>query len=297
MSVRRQFVLDFGRIITAMVTPFDDELRVDWDKTARLIDFLIEQQETDGIVVCGTTGESPTLSEEEKLRLFEFTVQHVNGRCSVIAGTGSNNTAHSIELSKQAEKIGVDGLLLVTPYYNRPSQEGLYQHFKSVAQATSLPVMLYNVPKRTGVHLSAETTIRLAEISNVVATKEASGDLDTITQIIENTPESFRVYSGDDSLILPIMAVGGYGVVSVTSHVIGKQMKEMINAYLDGQNDLAAKLHRQLLPVFNGLFTAPNPVPVKYALSLHGIEVGEVRLPLVSANEQEKAFIRSLFSL
>lgn len=183
----------------------------------------------------------------------------------------------------------------MTPYYNRPSQDGLYHHFEAIANATSLPIMLYNVPKRTGVHLTAETTVQLAQISNIVATKEASGDLDTVTQIIHNTPESFLVYSGDDSMVLPVMSVGGYGVVSVASHVIGKQMKEMLDAYLAGRIQEAARLHQQLHPVFTGLFTAPNPVPVKFALSLHGIDVGGVRLPLYAANNQEQDAIRALF--
>lgn len=287
--------MDFGRLITAMVTPFDQRLRIDWDRTAQLIDYLIEEQQTDGIVVCGTTGESATLSDEEKIQLIEFAVKHANGRCRVIAGTGSNNTEHSIELSRKAEALGADGLLLVTPYYNRPSQEGLFRHFEAVAKSVSLPVVLYNVPKRTGVQLSAETTIRLAEIPNIVATKESSGDLESISRIVAHTPDHFRVYSGDDSMTLPIMAVGGYGIVSVASHVIGKEIKRMIEAFVIGNHDEAARIHGKLLPVFTGLFIAPNPVPVKYALSLHGMDVGGVRLPLIPANEQEQEQIRALF--
>lgn len=278
-----------------MVTPFDKDMKIDWEQTARLIDFLIDEQESDGIVVCGTTGESATLTEDEKLKLFEFAVKHARGRCSVIAGTGSNNTQHSIELSAKAEQLGVDGLLLVAPYYNRPSQDGLFRHFEAIAKSTNLPVMLYNVPKRTGVHLSAETTIRLADIPNITSTKEASGDLETISRIIANTPDHFRVYSGDDSLTLPILSVGGYGVVSVVSHVTGKAMKQMVEAYFAGNHKEAARIHGQLLPIFNGLFSAPNPVPVKYALGLHGVDVGSVRLPLLPANDQEQFFIRSLF--
>jgi 4-hydroxy-tetrahydrodipicolinate synthase len=278
-----------------MVTPFDADMRIDWDQTARLIDYLIEQQGSDSIVVSGTTGESATLSDEEKLQLFEFAVKHAKGRCRVLAGTGSNSTAHSIHLSRQAERLGVDGLLLVSPYYNRPSQEGLYQHFAAIAKSTDLPVMLYNVPKRTGVHISAETTIRLAELPNVFATKEASGDLESITRIISGTPDDFLVYSGDDSLTLPILSVGGYGVVSVVSHVVGRALKQMIEAFDKGNHAEAARIHGRLMPIFTGLFSAPSPAPVKYALSLHGLDVGGLRLPLIPLNEQEREFIRSLF--
>lgn len=294
--MKGEISLDFGTLITAMVTPFDRDNRIDWDRTSQLIDYLIDEQHSDGIVVSGTTGESPTLSETEKLKLFEFAVDHAKGRCKVIAGTGNNDTSHSIELSKKAEQLGVDGLLLVAPYYNRPTQEGLYAHFRAIAEAVSLPVMLYNVPKRTGVNISAETTIRLSEIDNVFATKEASGDLEQITEIVHRTPESFLVYSGDDSMTLPILAVGGYGVVSVASHVIGKQMKRMIEQYAAGQVAEAARLHRELSPIYHGLFLCPNPVPVKYALKLHGVDVGDVRLPLTPMNEQEQQAVRSLFN-
>lgn len=281
-------MLDFGRIVTAMVTPFDAQQQIDWDRTGSLIDYLIEQQKSDSIVVCGTTGEAPTLSEAEKLQLFEFAVKHAAGRCRVIAGTGGNDTASSVELSIRAEALGVDGLLLVAPYYNRPSQEGLYQHFRTIAEAVQIPVMLYNVPKRTGVNVTAETTLRLATIPNVTSMKEASGDLEQISRIVSEAPEGFKVYSGDDSLTLPILAVGGYGVVSVSSHVIGRQMSEMIEAYLQGKHQVAAQLHGQLLPIFTGLFHCPNPVPVKYALGLHGQDVGQCRLPLVAPNAQDR---------
>ena len=289
-------MLDLGRVITAMVTPFDDHGALDLDRAAALIDWLIEEQGTDGIVVCGTTGESPTLTDEEKMRLLEFTVRHARKRCSVIAGTGSYDTAHSIELSKRAEELGADGLLLVAPYYNRPTQEGLYRHFQAIAESVRLPVMLYNIPIRTGVNISAETTIALSQIPNVVATKEASGDFDQVARIISGARQGFRVYSGDDNQTLPLLAVGGYGVVSVASHVIGKPIQQMIRSFLDGNVQEAARLHRELLPIFSGLFICPNPVPVKYALTLHGIQAGGVRLPLVPATEQEQAQIRALFT-
>jgi 4-hydroxy-tetrahydrodipicolinate synthase len=287
--------VDFGRVITAMVTPFDQLGQIDWRQMEVLIDFLIDVQKTDGLVVCGTTGESPTLTEEEKLQVFEHAVKYVNGRCKIIAGTGSYDTAHSINLTLKAEKLGVDGILLVSPYYNRPSQEGLYQHFKAIADATSLPVMLYNIPKRTGVTIQAETMIRLSQIPNVFATKEAHGDFNLITEIVANTPDDFLVYSGDDNLILPMLAVGGYGVVSVCSHVIGKEIKQMVEAYLQGNVKEAAALHGELNPTFNGLFICPNPVAVKYALSLKDMPVGGVRLPLVEPTESEKEYIRQLF--
>lgn len=285
--------MDFGRLITAMVTPFDAEGAIDWDTTARLVDYLIDDQKSDSIVVCGTTGESPTLTEEEKLEMFRFVLKQANGRCKVIAGTGSNNTPHTIHMTKEAEKIGVDGVLLVAPYYNKPSQEGLYRHFKAVAEATELPVMLYNVPGRTGVCISAETTIRLAQIRNVVATKECAS-LDQVVAIVSGAPESFRVYSGDDKATLPVLAVGGYGIVSVASHIIGTEMKEMIDAYLSGDVKKAAALNIKLAPIFDGLFAFPNPVPVKCALGLKGLSVGGVRLPLVEATEAEAEFVRQL---
>lgn len=288
--------MDFGRLVTAMVTPLDEQLQVDWNQTEKLVDYLINEQATDSVVVCGTTGESPTLTEEEKLKLFEVVVKTSQGRCKVIAGTGSNNTAYSVELTKKAEKLGVDGVLLVTPYYNRPTQEGMYQHFKTIAEATSLPVMLYNVPKRTGSHLEADTILKLAEVPNITSVKESSGNLDQMTRVAALTDNNFKVYSGDDNLTLPCLAVGGYGVVSVTSHVKGKEMKEMINAYVAGDVVKAARIHAEILDVMNGLFMYPNPVPVKYALELHGMPVGGVRLPLVAVNDLEKEPVRKLFS-
>ncbi len=286
--------MDFGKVITAMVTPFDADGAIDWELTAALIEYLIVEQGTDGLVVCGTTGESPTLSDEEKLQLFAFVVEKANKRCTVVAGTGSNSTAHSIHLSQEAEKLGVDGLLLVAPYYNRPTQEGLYRHFQSIAESTVLPVMLYNIPKRTGVNINPETTIRLSFVENIVAVKEST-DLDQIAEIRSHAADGFRIYSGDDSMTMPILSVGGYGVVSVASHLIGKEIRAMVNAFEQGDAEEAGRLHRELLPIFNGLFVCPNPVPVKYALGLKGYPVGTVRLPLVEANEHEKKLIGHLF--
>ncbi|NIK68886.1 4-hydroxy-tetrahydrodipicolinate synthase [Paenibacillus sp. BK720] len=289
--------MDFGRLITAMVTPFDENGQIDWNTTGRLIDYLIKEQQSDTLVVSGTTGESPTLTEDEKAELFRYAVERAAGRCKIIAGTGSNNTAHSIHLTKVAEDAGVDGVLLVAPYYNKPNQEGLYQHFKAIAESTNLPVMLYNVPGRTGINISVETTLRLAELDNVVATKDCASS-DQLSQIIAAAPDHFRVYSGDDSATLPTLAIGGYGIVSVASHIIGTKMKQLIESYLSGDVKQAAKLHAECYPVFKGLFECPHPVPnpvaVKYALELRGMPVGGVRLPLVAASEAEAAFISKL---
>lgn len=289
--------MEFGRLITAMVTPFDSEGNIDWSATEKLLEHLIVDQLSDSIVVAGTTGESPTLTHDEKLELFSFVLKHVNGRAKVIAGTGSNYTQATIELSKEAEQCGVDGLLLVAPYYNKPSQEGLYLHFKAIAESTKLPIMLYNVEGRTGVNISAQTTLRLAEIPNVVATKDCANS-DQLTAIAAGAPEGFRVYSGDDSAALPAMAVGAYGIVSVASHIVGKEMKDMINSYFAGDVAKAAKLHQELLPVFKGLFycphPTPNPVPVKHALSLVGLPVGSVRLPLAPITPEEASFVAAL---
>lgn len=288
--------MEFGRLITAMVTPFNDQGEIDWEETSRLIDYLIDEQKTDTLVVSGTTGESPTLSDQEKVELFSFAVKHAAGRAKIIAGTGSNNTHHSITLTKEAEKAGVDGVLLVVPYYNKPNQEGMFRHFEAIAKSTSLPVMLYNVPSRTVASLSAETTLRLAQIDNIVATKECV--LEQVTQIAAGAPEGFAVYSGDDSSTLPALSIGAYGIVSVASHIIGSSMKEMIESYLNGNVQKAASLHQKLFPVFKGLFEAPHPVPnpvaVKYALTLRGYQVGSVRLPLVAPTEQEAQFIKNL---
>lgn len=285
--------MNFGRVLTAMVTPFDQNGDVDFDATQKLVDYLIANG-TDGLIVCGTTGESPTLTEGEKVELFKFVVKTVNGRVPVIAGTGSYNTRASIELTEKAEEAGVDGVMLVTPYYNKPNQEGMYEHFKSIAQSTKLPVILYNIPGRSVVNLSVDTVVRLAEIPNIVAIKEASGSLDAMAQIIENTPDDFSLYSGDDSLTLPSLAVGGTGVISVASHIIGNEMKTMIQHFLNGDIHEAAKEHRRLLPIMKGMFIAPNPVPVKAALNLKGISVGGVRLPLVPLNEEQQKTIEQL---
>jgi 4-hydroxy-tetrahydrodipicolinate synthase len=281
--------MKFGQVLTAMVTPFDQNGEVDFNATRRLVDYLIDNG-TDALVIAGTTGESPTLTTDEKIALFKFVVGAAKGRVPVIAGTGSNNTRASISLTKQAEEAGVDGIMLVTPYYNKPSQEGMYQHFKAIAEATSLPIMLYNIPGRSVVNLSAETIVRLSQIKNIVAVKEASGNLDAMAAIISQAPSDFTLYSGDDGLTLPVLAIGGAGVVSVASHVIGNEMQEMINHFKNGRVQEAATSHRRLLPLMKALFAAPNPAPVKSALNMSGVQVGGLRLPLLPlSNEEEKA--------
>ncbi|WP_461180983.1 4-hydroxy-tetrahydrodipicolinate synthase [Virgibacillus kimchii] len=288
--------MNFGSVLTAMVTPFDRNGELDLSAAENLVNHLIANG-SDGIVVGGTTGESPTLTHEEKLQLFNFVVKAVNKRVPVIAGTGSNNTKESAELTREAEVCGVDGVMLVTPYYNKPSQEGMYQHFKTIADNTSLPVMLYNIPGRSVVNLEPETIIRLSEIDNIVSVKEASGDLDAAAEIISKTSDDFTVYSGDDSGTLPIMSIGGTGIVSVASHVIGNEMKEMTTAFQRGDVVHAAALHRQLLPMMKVLFSAPNPTAVKEALNRIGVSVGGVRLPLIPLNDEERSALYNVMEV
>ncbi|MEH7440025.1 4-hydroxy-tetrahydrodipicolinate synthase [Neobacillus drentensis] len=284
--------MNFGQVLTAMVTPFDQQGEIDYIATKELINYLIANG-SDGLVIAGTTGESPTLTTEEKVDLFKFVVDVVDSRVPVIAGTGSNNTRASISLTKQAENAGVDGIMLVAPYYNKPSQEGLFQHFKAIAESTSLPVMLYNIPGRSVVNMTVETIVRLSKIANIVAVKEASGNLDAMADIISQTPSDFTLYSGDDGLTLPVLAIGGTGVVSVASHIIGNEMQEMINNFKNGNLKEAATAHRSLLPVMRALFAAPSPSPVKAALKMMGVSVGGVRLPLVPLTDGEQQTLQN----
>ncbi|MED3660456.1 4-hydroxy-tetrahydrodipicolinate synthase [Ureibacillus terrenus] len=279
--------MDLGRIATAMVTPFRDDGGIDFETAGKLIEHLLANG-TDSIVVCGTTGESPTLSKEEKLELIRFTVEKVNKRVPVIAGTGSYDTKETIELTKKVEGLGVDGVMLVAPYYNKPNQRGLYAHFEAVAKETVLPIVLYNVPGRTSSNIEAATTISLSKIPNIQVVKEASGNLDQMAEILANTDDDFLVYSGDDALTLPLLAIGGRGVISVASHVVGKEMQAMIRAFEEGRHDVAAKIHQTLLPLFKQLFKSPNPVPIKYALGKVGFHIEKVRLPLVEMTDDEK---------
>ncbi len=270
----------FGRVLTAMVTPFSQDGTVNYAMAERLADHLVRHG-SDGLVVCGTTGESPTLTWDEEYQLFKTVKQAVAGRAKVIAGTGSNSTHEAIEATRKASHLGLDGALQVVPYYNKPSQEGLYQHFSQIAQAVpDLPIMLYNIPGRTGCNLAVDTIVRLAQLPNIVAIKEASGSLDQASQIRCHTATDFSIYSGDDSLTLPILAVGGSGIVSVASHLVGTALQQMIQAYEAGKVKLATEIHLSLLPLFKVLFVTTNPVPVKVALALQGWDVGSVRLPL-----------------
>lgn len=286
--------VDFGRVITAMVTPFSADLSINLAQAKKLSRFLVENG-SDGLVICGTTGESPTLNKEEKINLFKAIVDEVGGKASVIAGTGSYDTASSIALTKEAEKVGCDGVMLVAPYYNKPSQEGLFRHFKAVAESIALPVILYNIPGRTGINVLPSTVARLAaEVPNIVAIKEAAGSIDQVSELRRLLPEDFAIYSGDDSMTLPMLALGAKGIISVASHVAGKQLQEMIDAFTSGNTTLAANIHKNLYPLFKGLFITTNPVPVKTALNLKGFSVGGVRLPLVEATTQETESVKSL---
>ncbi|MBM7854459.1 4-hydroxy-tetrahydrodipicolinate synthase [Desulfohalotomaculum tongense] len=288
--------VDFGRVLTAMVTPFDSNLQVDIEQAKKLARYLVKNG-SDGLVVCGTTGESPTLSKDEKIALFKAVVEEVGGEAVVIAGTGSYNTAESIALTQAAEKTGIDGVMLVAPYYNKPSQEGLYQHFKAIADSTKLPVMLYNVPGRTSVNILPVTVAQLArDTDNIVAVKEAAGIMDQVSELRSLLPDSFAIYSGDDSLTLPILALGGRGIVSVASHIIGDRIQEMVQAYIKGNVSAASRLHIELFPIFKGMFITTNPVAVKAALNLKGIKVGGVRLPLHSISDADREKLRKLLS-
>jgi 4-hydroxy-tetrahydrodipicolinate synthase len=276
-----------GKLLTAMVTPFDRDLAVDYDRAAELAARLLAAG-SEGLVVTGTTGETPTLTDEEKLRLFRE-VKAAAGAAPVLAGSGSNDTAHSVHLSAGASKTGVDALLLVGPYYNKPSQEGYFQHFRTVAAATELPVVLYNIPGRTGSNITAETTLRLAEaVPNIVGVKEGSGDPEQIARICAGAPEGFTVWSGDDCMTLPVLAVGGYGVISVVSHVAGPLMAELLAAHHGGDVARAAALHQRLLPLFKAAFLpSGNPACIKRALQVCGFDCGGLRLPLVEASEAD----------
>jgi len=280
----------FGRLLTAMVTPFDTKGKVDYVQAKKLAKALLDSG-SDGVVVSGTTGECPTLTREEKLDLFSEIKSAVGKRGTVIAGTGNYSTAESIKLTKDAEKTGVDGCLLVVPYYNRPTQDGLYEHFKTIAKATSLPCIMYNVPSRTVTSLSAETCIRLSQIDNIIGVKEASANLEQIAKIIQGARKGFLVYSGNDGDTFPILCLGGYGIISVISHLVGLQFKQMIDDYIQGKIEKAAATHRNLLPLVNAMFVVANPIPVKYALNHLGFFVGKPRLPLTEPDEKSRAVI------
>ena len=270
----------FGRVVTAMVTPYAVDGSVNYEVAEKLAVHLVENG-SDGLAVCGTTGESPTLSWSEEYELFKVIKEAVGDRAKILAGTGSNSTSEAIAATVKAAKLNLDGSLQVVPYYNKPPQAGLYNHFRAIAEACpELPMMLYNVPGRTSCNLAPETVANLAQIENIVAIKEASGDLEQACKIRCLTPNNFAIYSGEDALTLPMLSIGSSGVVSVASHLVGKQMQSMIAAFAAGNNDEATKIQLQLFPLFQALFIATNPIPIKTALKLQGWQVGELRTPL-----------------
>lgn len=281
-----------GRLITAMVTPFDAEGAIDYEQAKRLALALLDSG-SHGLVVAGTTGERSTMTDEEQLKLFRAVKEAVGERGAVIAGTGSNCTREGVDMTREAERLGVDAALLVVPYYNKPTQEGLFQHFKAIAESTRLPCILYNVPSRTVTNLAPDTAIRLSHIDNIVGIKEASGNLEQIAKIIDGTGDDFLVYSGNDGDTFPIMALGGYGVISVTSHLVGNQMREMIDKLTSGRVSEAATIHHHLLPLVDALFIVSNPIPIKHALNHVGFNVGKPRLPLTEPDDKSAAAIEA----
>lgn len=286
----------FGRVITAMVTPFDTEGAVDLEQAGRLADHLVRHG-SDGLVICGTTGESPTLSWQEQKELFLAVKQAVAGRARLLAGSGSNCTAEAVEATREAAALGADGALVVVPYYNKPPQEGLEAHFRAVAEAApELPLMLYNIPGRTGCSLAPETTARLLDQPNVVSYKAASGTTEEVSQLRLLCGDRLAIYSGDDALTLPMLAVGAVGVVSVASHLAGPEINAMVQAFLGGDLATALRLHERLLPLCRALFCTTNPIAVKAALELEGWPVGAPRLPLVAADADVKQRLHSVLA-
>lgn len=285
----------FGSVVTAMVTPFKEDLSLDLDRAQEVAAWLLERG-SDALVVAGSTGEAATLSDEEKVALWRATAEAARGRGKVIAGSGTYDTAHSIHLTEEAERAGVDGILVVTPYYNKPPQRGLVEHFSRVAGATSLPVLVYNIPGRTGTRIAHDTLLRLAEVGNIVGVKDSTGDLDGVSHLVAEAPAGFEVYCGDDWATFGMVCLGAKGVVSVASHLAGERIRRMIEMIETGDAAGARKLHEELLPVFDALFVTSNPIPVKSAMALIGQPVGPPRLPLVPATEEEVATVRAALS-
>jgi 4-hydroxy-tetrahydrodipicolinate synthase len=273
-----------GRCLTAMVTPFKANGDVDYAETKKLAKALLASG-NDGLVLAATTGEAPTLSWDEEMRIFTEVKSAVGDKPTLIAYTGSNSTREAVENTEKAEKIGVDACLSVVPYYNKPDQEGIYRHFRAVAECTSLPILMYNIPGRVVVNMTPDTIVRLSQIKNIVGVKEANGDMGHVAQVINNVREGFLVWSGNDNDTFPIMAMGGYGVIGVTTHLCGKQYKKMIDLIVADKIQEAAAIHRTLVPLVNAMFSFPSPAPIKYALNLLGFKVGEPRLPLVPVDE------------
>jgi 4-hydroxy-tetrahydrodipicolinate synthase len=281
---------DWGRLLTAMVTAFHDDGSVDYEETSKIAKYLVDEQANDGLVVNGTTGESATLSHEEKLKVLDAVLAAVGDTAAVVFGAGTNNTAESITLAREAEAAGAHGVMFVNPYYNRPGQAGLYAHFSACAAATTLPVMIYNIQPRSAINLETSTLMKLAEIGNIVAVKEASGSIAQTSDVCAKAPKGFRNYSGDDAMNLASLAVGGYGLVSVAAHLVGKEFAEMIRVF-DSNPVRARELHHQVMPVVKAIFSSPSPVPVKYALTRRGFRCERVRLPLVELSPEEKAVV------
>lgn len=288
--------MDFGRLITAMITPFHEDGSINYSEAQRLANYLLDNG-SDGLCVAGTTGESATMNPEERKQLF-LAVQEVTRErgASLIAGCGSNNTAETIRLCRMAQEVGADAALLVTPYYNKPPQDALYAHYAAVAEAVELPLVLYNVPGRTGVNMKPDTVARLAQLPNIVALKEATGDMDQMSLLSAKTPADFLIYSGEDSAVLPMLSLGACGVISVSSHIVGSAMKEMIVAWENGEKEEALELHLSCFEAFQKMFLTTNPLPVKYAMQRLGFQVGPCRLPLTWVTEEQAASIDALLT-
>lgn len=277
---------DWGTLLTAMITPYNSDGAVNFKEARRIAAFLVDEQQNNGLVINGTTGESPTTSEAEKLQLIQEVLDEVGDRAAIVAGCGTYNTAESVSMTREATALGVHGIMIVNPYYNKPGQRGLYAHFKACAEATELPVLLYNIIPRSAINLDTPTLLELAKIHNIVGVKEASGNIAQISDVCGSAPSGFRVYSGDDALTLPILSVGGHGIVSVAGHVIGKHIAEMVNCYASNPAKAAA-IHHRLMPVVRACFIAPNPGPVKYMLNRMGYDCLSMRLPLVELDAAE----------
>lgn len=286
-------MIDLGEVITAMVTPFDKDYKINWKSADKLIDYLAANG-SDSLLLAGTTGESPTLTDEEKIDLFKFGRKKLNGNIKLIAGTGSNDTFHTIELSKKAQDAGVDALLIVTPYYNKPTQTGLLRHFSAISEAVNIPIIAYNVPSRTCCNISSDTCIKLAHLKNIIGIKEASADFKQISEILRDCPEDFKVYSGNDGDTFPIVALGGAGVVSVASHIIGNEIKKMIGYIKNGSINKAASLHKKYLEIFYGIFITTSPIPIKKVLYLKGMDEGFLRPPLYDMETVEEEFLSKI---
>lgn len=278
-------------MLTAMATPMREDGSIDYDEAARLANHLVDVQRNTGIVVSGTTAESPTLTDSEKLELLRVVLETVRQKAAVVFGAGTYDTSHSKHLTGAATEMGAHGVMAVSPYYNKPNQEGLYQHFRAIAQSTDLPVLLYNIQGRTSVNIETPTVIRLAEeCENIVAVKEASGNLNQIADVAARSMEGFRVYSGDDALTLPILSVGGIGVVSVAAHIIGADIYTMMETFFKSPFE-AVKMHKRMLPVIQALFCTSSPTPLKYALTKRGFKTHTLRLPMIPANEEQRRIV------